>query len=141
MDQEPSVKAVLESHGEENTALIMARPTPLAQWLGQPNILPLVRRDFVAVSTVDIHDDRIGFEANISPVTLGFLWASNWDLNRSMAGSATDKKQTPCDELFTTVCESLTDKSLCPAWKAKVLSTPDTACETGIRTLENLHTL
>jgi hypothetical protein len=141
LDQEPSVKTILKDHGEANTALVMARPIPLAQWLGQPATLPLVRSDFVAVSTVDLHEDRVALNANISPVTLAFLWASNADDPLHIASALDGEKQSACDQLVNVVCDSLSDKSLCPAWKAKVLSTPDTACETGLRTLKSLQTL
>jgi len=141
LDQEASIKTILTDHGEANSALVMARPIPLAQWLGQPATLPLVRRDFVAVYTVNLHDDRVVFNANISPVTLAFLWASNSDDPLHIAPALAGEKPSACDLLVSTVCDSLSDKSLCPAWKAKVLSTPDTACETGLRTLESLQTL
>ena len=133
LDQLSAASDALGRLPRRTTVTVLAHLRSLLAHLGGPlPVTELLSDDFVAAAAMSVYADRITISANVSALTLGFLWASAALEVERQRGRA-----DVCRKLTETVCSGLTDDA-CREWKRTIGEPPPDVCETGLRTMLSL---
>ncbi len=117
---------------DRSTLLAVGRLRPLLERLtGDHAVLELLRDDFMVATSVAVHPDRVELTANVSALSLGFLWATG--IYDTDAAPTSD----PCKKLVGQVCGDDMTSANCLVWRAKVEGSSPQACRTGLRTIQS----
>lgn len=133
LDADSDAAAALAHLPDETTLVFVARLRPVLERLtGRLSVLDLVSEDFVAAASIGVHADRLELSANVSALSLGFLWATG------LLDAEPTPQPDPCRELVQQVCGHVSDAD-CTEWIAKIAGSTTQACRTGLRTMKTLE--
>ena len=130
--QEETVQRALGQVPEGSAVLVLAQLRTLLKDLSaRPLLSELIGPDFMAAATVSVFSDRLEIDANLSGISLGFLYATTL-----LDGDTfLTEESTPCRRLVERVCGDTPDSERCQTWTAKVAGSSSQACRTSLRTM------
>jgi hypothetical protein len=129
-------RAALSTLPEQATVVALARLREgLERMTGPRAIYDLLRPDFMVAAAGVITPDRLELTANVSALSLLFLWTSSMTLD-----GETPASPDSCRQLAKAVCAAVGPATQeCSDWVVRVEGSSQQACQTGLRTVNQFE--